>query len=61
MYIIQRKHKDGALSYYTYDGWARTERGKPLDLSNCVRFTEREALKIFIKTGDTIQWYGSYK
>lgn len=60
MYVIQRKNKDGSIGYYTYDGWCDTPSGESLDLSNVVRFTEREAKANELEPNHTFQWFGSY-
>ena len=58
MYVVKRNETE----YYTYDGWkdCRDDNGV-LDLSDVVRFTEREASRMYLPSNYTLQYYGSYK
>ena len=59
MYIIKRTTAN-SISYYKYDGWSEPTDG-PLDLTDVVLFTEREAKVNVLPPNEEFQWYGSYK
>lgn len=62
MYCVKRTTSDGSLAYYTYDGWlVLSAKSAPLDLSDVVLFTEREAQMNGLPSNEEFQWYGAYK
>ena len=65
MYILKRTKPDQSIGYLYTDGWKYTGKGYPIDLTNVIRFTEREMKSNPPKTVDNVwteeyQWYGSY-
>ena len=59
MYILQQK-AGNAIGYLKYDGWHIHLGGAPLDLNDCILFTEGEVALNPPSSGEAYQHWGCY-
>lgn len=61
MYIIRKTLPNGQRGFKTHDGWVRVKKRVALDLSDVIRFTEREKELNELPLGSEFVYFGCYK
>jgi hypothetical protein len=61
VYILKRGLPNGKLAYLKRSGWVVFPKDGPLDLTDCVLFTDGETKTFQLNEGEVFQFYGAYK